>query len=556
MPGTDAGNSGMASGAPGEGSSLLRGAKVPAHPSQRGLNMNYPSLNAEDSSAVSHAVRISSDMASQDKEHEHMLEELSEHDQKPDPEPTWSIKLIPLLISAIVGAVVFFLPIPFLKAYPHAQRCACMLSVVAVNWATESIPLYCTGFLVVVLTVYLRVLINPDGSTMIASASASLICEMFWDPLIFLFLGGYTIAAALHKYGLNKRLANYVLALAGTKPMAILFACMALSVFLSMWISNVASAVLCTSSVLPILHKMPPTSKFPKALLLGIAFANNIGGMTTPIASPQNAIALKWIQYYGYNISFLHWMMVSVPFCISALFMCWLVTWYVIRPTETYIEPIQYTHTPLHRHHWFILVTVLATVCLWIAETWIPNITGNIGITALFPVIVFFGTGLLTVQDFDSLAWNVLMLMGGGLALGFAIQNSMLLEVVTEQLKNWLANADTWITNLVFASLVVFVGSFISSTVAAIIICPVLASLGDSIDHVRLLVVTGAVMCSGAMMLPVSSFPNANSFSISDADHRLYLTVLDYIKAGVPCGLCVLFLVQTIGFLEMTYMGW
>jgi len=190
-----------------------------------------------------------------------------------------------------------------------------------------------------------------------------------------------------------------------------------------------------------------------------------------------------------------------------------------------------------------------------------PRITGDIGITALIPVVVFFGTGMLTQNDFDTLSWNVLILMGGGLALGVAIQggshslNDSLLAIIASNLKNLVESQSTWVISLTFAILMWFAANVISSTVSAAIVLPLLFSVGRAFHSGKLLVMVGALVCSGAMALPVSSFPNANSFAVRKRNGEPYLQVMDYIKCGIPIGVGMIILVQTIAFFLSKALG-
>jgi len=142
-------------------------------------------------------------------------------------------------------------------------------------------------------------------------------------------------------------------------------------------------------------------------------------------------------------------MLVSVPFCIVALVACFLFVWFLIRPTEKELTAIEAYSIKLQFAHYYILGVALITVLLWFLEGKIENFTGNIGITALIPVICYFGAGYLTVKDFDSLSWNILMLMGGGLALGYAIQASSLLDIISNELADLVEPYSVWIVMLV-----------------------------------------------------------------------------------------------------------
>jgi len=437
-----------------------------------------------------------------------------------------------------------------------------MLVIVSILWALEGLPLYITSLLIPVITVWFKILPDASGTVPLpASAAASAICEQFWSPTIFLFLGGFSIAAALEKYGLNRALATYILSRVPPKPWVILLAVMVLCTFLSAWISNPAASVLCVSVILPVLRDMPQGSRYPRAMLLGIAYAGNVGGMTTPIASPQNAIALSTLNDLvpSETIPFSQWLLISIPFCTVALIGCFLFVWFIIRPTDKEIPSIQKVTLIWGIPHFFILGVTFLTILMWLFEGLLEDFTGNIGITALIPVIAFYGTGYLTVRDFDNLSWNILMLMGGGLALGYAIQASSLLDIISSQLASFVDQYSIWVVMLAFTILVLVVGTFISSTVAAIVVLPIVANVGanPALNSARLLVLACVIMCSGAMALPVSSFPNANSFAVkNESTGQSVLSVPDYLKVGLPIGVFLIIECQTILYVIALLLGY
>jgi phosphate transporter len=143
-----------------------------------------------------------------------------------------------------------------------------------------------------------------------------------WTPVIMLLLGGFAIAAALSKYGIAKSMATYILSKAGTKPRNVLLMNMFVAMVASMWISNVAAPVLCFSIIQPVLRTLPAESPFTKSLILGIALASNIGGMASPIASPQNVVAL---QNMHPTPSWGEWFFVALPVCVLGIFGIWLL---------------------------------------------------------------------------------------------------------------------------------------------------------------------------------------------------------------------------------------
>lgn len=231
-------------------------------------------------------------------------------------------------------------------------------------------------------------------------------------------MGSFAIAQALQKYSLSQMISSSVLSYAGSDPKSVILSMMILAIFLSMWISNVAAAVICTTSIKPVLE-MSRDPAFSKAMLLSIAYASNLGGMTTPISSPQNAIAAATIgQAMNSPMSLFQWMTVSMPLVTVFCVFIWNMVWHAMKPTVQVIPIIPRSRVVLSRVHYIVLIVSLLTIVLWCIEPAINVYVGSMGITALLPVIAFFGTGILTQKEFEHLPWGVLILIGGGMALG------------------------------------------------------------------------------------------------------------------------------------------
>ena len=286
-----------------------------------------------------------------------------------------------------------------------------------------------------------------------------------------------------------------------------------------MWISNVPSSVLCVSIALPIIHQLPAGDPFAKALLLGIAFSNNIGGMTTPIASPQNVIAFGWCENTGVAMTFTSWMAFSLPYCGVLLFATWKLLCYRYPPTMGVLRLSDLTRDQpaLKPSQWLTLIITVSTVVAW--ALWKPlqlePLFGSMGLVGLLPVVLFFSLGLLEREDFEKgLNWTVLILIGGGLALGHVMERSYLLHIASGAIVSSLSGAGLWTFMAAFCLLMALVANFISSTVAAIIILPVVAQVGKRLTFPKVMIMSSVFLDSAAMGLPVSSFPNANSFGV------------------------------------------
>jgi len=323
--------------------------------------------------------------------------------------------------------------------------------------------------------------------------------------------------------------------------------------------------VVCLSVVQPMLHELPSSEIYTKTLLLGIAFSINIGGMTTPISSPQNLVAINVIQGTTWNtpsgpragaIGWPEMLSVTMPFTICCVFSVWVYLWLFFRPQLQEVEPLPPRELePFTVKHTYVIVVCICTIALWALNTTVEPVLGGTGIVALIPVVCFFATEVLDKNDFKELSWEILILLAGGLALGDAIQSSGLLAILAKLLATAVEHSSLWVIFLTFASFIWLFGNFISHTVAAMLVLPVVANVGCYLGlgdcdagHFRMLVLGSVLMDSGAMGLAVTSFPNAAVFSLCDPAGKRYLSQLDFIKTVVILGLIELVLVMTIGY--------
>lgn len=436
-------------------------------------------------------------------------------------------------LSVAVTAAIVVLLVPFMEDNPGARRCLALTLFVAVLWSTTALPPFVTAFCIPFFVVALSILPFP------ATTAATTISMAFFDPVILLFLGGLTFAAALDKYQLNQRLALLVLRVAGPKPIWNLAALMGLSYFLSMWVTNVAASVVAVSIAKPIIDKLPRSDPYSKGMLIGIATACNTGGMSTPIASPQNAIAVLWVTKASNglnNISFVRWMGYAVPVSLTLSIIAWLFLYWLFRPHCKRVPLDQDTKLPPMTYvHYYILVIVILTIAGWCTFSFTENASGNLGIISLFPIVAFYSVGILTKSDYERMSWSVLTLIGGGVAIGVAATQSQLLDILSDGLASLVGGSGAWVVSAAFVGLMAVISNFLPHSVVGIIVLPVVAKTGVSIGREILVVMMAGIMNSGASCLPVSSFPNANSFAQKrSGETEEVLTTMDYIKSGVP----------------------
>lgn len=423
--------------------------------------------------------------------------------------PKWLLSSTFFALVAILTIFIVLLFVPIMKK-TEQQNCLAMLIFVSLLWATEVIPLFVTSLLVPFLVVILRIMRSEDKPyhRLDSKAATKAVFAAMWTPVIMLLLGGFTIAAALSKYHIAKMMATLVLSKAGTKARTVLITNMFVGMFLSMWISNVAAPVLCFSIIQPMLRNLPADSNMSKALILGIALASNIGGAASPIASPQNIIAL---QNMSPNPSWGIWFFIALPVCILSILLIWILLLVTFKPGKgTTIVAIRPMKDKLNGVQYFIIFVTLATIALWCTSHQLEGVFGDMGVIAIIPLVLFFGTGILTKEDFNNFLWTIIILAAGGLSLGKAVSSSGLLHTIAKGITDKVSHLSVYGILVVFAALILVVATFISHTVAALIILPLVQQVGAGMKepHPNLLVMGSALMCSAAMGLPTSGFPN------------------------------------------------
>jgi len=482
---------------------------------------------------------------------------------------TSSIKVIPLSISFVAFVVVWMLSPRLLALLTSvssgdsdesfgntaaAERSLALLTAAILLWATEAVPLYVTSFAIAPTAVLLRVFVDEKtGLPLDAAAAAKHAVSSSSTTVLLLIIGGYSISAALSKYALDRMMATAVLSRVRS-PRQMLLVVMLLAVLLSMWVSNVAAPVLLNSVVMTILRGLPSSARpLVKCVLLGVAIASNLGGMGSPIASPQNAVALGQLSDL-HPIGFLEWMCIAVPLCLFLVVCAHAFLVWIFKPQRFALPIIPKHSDPFTSAHWGIVLTLALTIFLWCFKP-AMKVFGSEGVVAAFPVIIYFGCGILTKEDFNNLPWNVIYLVSGGICLGSAVQSSHLLSILASALHAWLEDASLWIVFTVFILFIFIVSSAISHTVSAIILLPVVAELGASLGHPRLLVMGGAFACSTAMALPVSSFPNMAAVSVESEFGKPYIDASDIIKMGIPLTILSAVIMITLGFILMISIG-
>jgi len=425
----------------------------------------------------------------------------------------------PLLFAAMLA-----LPPPDGMAL-LAWRTAAVGALMAVWWVSEAIPIAATALVPIVLF------------PMLGVASVGTATAPYANPAIYLFLGGFLMAMALEGCGLHRRMALAVLAVAGTRPANLILGFMAATAFISMWVSNSATVVMmlpmATSVVALARGGEEPAGElarphFEVALLLGIAYAGNIGGLGTLIGTPPNALLAGFMaETYGVQIGFGQWMLLGVPIVAISLPFTWLLLTKWLHPVgrdpiaggAAMLDAERQRLGAMSRAEWTVAAITALTAAAWVIrpllERAVPALT-DAGIAITGSVLMFVVPlrwrplrAALTWTQAERLPWAVLILFGGGLSLAAAIQDTGLAVWVGSAL-GALAGWPPFVVILTVTAVVVFLTELTSNTATAAAFLPVVASLAVGIGtDPLLLAIPTALAASCAFMMPVATPPNA-----------------------------------------------
>lgn len=460
-----------------------------------------------------------------------------------------------LLGITLVFIVILLAPI---NLEPEQHNCLAMLITISLLWATEVIPLFATALMVPIFCVVLRIVRSDEMpyERLQPHDAAKYIFAAMWTPVILLMIGGLTIAAALTKHDIARRIATTVLSKAGDKPKLVLLATMFVASFASMWISNIAASMLCFSITQPILRNLPPDSPISKAMVLGIALASNVGGMLSPISSPQNIIA---IQIMEPSPSWIVWFFIALPVGVICILLIWMILLITFRPTKgSRIVPLRPIVEKFTKIQLFVSIVTLVTIALWCMGHQLEWLLGDMGVIAIIPTVIFFGFGVLTKEDFNNLLWTLIILAAGGLSLGKGVDSSGLLHTIAKEITARIEDLHFYAVLCIFSILIILMSTFISHAIAALIVLPLLYKVGMNLEdpHPNLLVMAGTLICTAAMGLPTSSFPNMTAVMLENPEtgHR-YLKAKHFITRGLPSSLISLVIILTVGYVLMKVVG-
>jgi sodium-dependent dicarboxylate transporter 2/3/5 len=448
-------------------------------------------------------------------------------------------------IGLLLGPIMFFVILQFFHPKGlNTQANAILASAIwiAIWWITEALPIAVTALLPIVL-------FPLSGGLALSETTSS-----YGHKYIFLFIGGFILAIAIEKWNLHKRIALNIIRIVGTDIVQIILGFMVATAFLSMWISNTATAVMILPVGMAIVAQFkdnPNTIEvenliFGKALMLAIAYSASIGGMATLIGTPPNLVLAGVVkETYNIEITFSQWFSFGFPISIVFLFLCWLyLTKFAFKfKQKTFpggraeinrqlkdLGKITYEEKT-------VLVVFVFTAFAWITrsfllKSFIPAIDDTI-IAIIFAILLFIlpsskkSEKLLNWEDTLKLPWGILLLFGGGMALASGFDSSGLANWIGSQMTS-LSSVPLIVLLLVLIAAVNFLTEITSNLATTAMLLPVLVSLASAIGvHPYFLLVGATVAASCAFMLPVATPPNAVVFGSG------YLEIDDMVKKGI-----------------------
>ena len=420
---------------------------------------------------------------------------------------------------------------------------AIVVSLMAIWWITEAIPVYATGL----VPLCLFPLMNVSDFEATAAPYA--------NPLIFLFMGGFMIALAMQRWNLHIRIALNLLLVTGTRERDLIGGFMLVAGFLSMWVSNTATTMMMLPICLSVITLMQKQSSegdintnFSITLLLGVAYGATIGGLATLIGTAPNALLAGYFyEAYGINISFLQWMSLGFPLSMLLLFVSWFLLTRLIYPMQNrqiagmdvLLSNARSELGRMSQAEKSVAFAFISCALLWVLRPMIQDILPDIrlsdaGISMTMALCLFIvpsglkgGGGVLNWEWASKLPWGVLLLFGGGLSLAAAASSS--------GLSVWIANGfasleglSTLLLILFVVSIVVFLTEFTSNTATTATLLPLLAATAIGIgENPLLFCIPAAFAASCAFMLPAATPPNAIVFGSG------FLTIPQMVRAGL-----------------------
>ena len=446
------------------------------------------------------------------------------HQRKYNPDTKRAVKIA---IVAVVTLLLWNMPTEWFGIQNLTvvqQRVIAIFAFATLMWILEIVSSWATSIAIMVLMLLfctdsgIAPMVNEEEVGKLLSYKGVMAC--FADPVIMLFIGGFVLAIAATKTGLDAQLAKVLLRPFGTRSEMVLLGFLLVTGLFSMFVSNTATAAMMLTFLTPVFRQLPPEGKGRIALAMSIPVAANLGGMGTPIGTPPNNIALKYLndpEGLNMGLGFGQWMMFMFPLVVLLLFISWRLLLKFFPFSQKTVELNIEGGMQKGFHSTVVIITFFLTIALWLSD----RFTGiNANTVAMVPFCIFALTGVINKRDLEQINWSVIWMVAGGFALGYGLNASGL-----------AANAVESIPFAEFSPLLILILG------GAICYAPI-GGTGTVLIGV-------AIAASSAMILPISTPPNALAFATG------YVQQKDMSKIGIIMGV----LSMVLGFGLVYLMG-
>jgi sodium-dependent dicarboxylate transporter 2/3/5 len=449
-------------------------------------------------------------------------------------------KKIGLFLGPLLFVLIMCLPLDFVS---KDGKTVIALALWMVSWwITEAVSISVTALLPLLIFPLFKVMPMAD------------VGANYGSPIVFLFFGGFVLALAIEKVNLHKRIALSIIKTTGTTPNRVILGFMIATAFMSMWISNTASTVVMLPIAMSVIRMLiddedgftKKDRNFSLAVMLGIAYSANAGGIATVIGTPPNSVLIGLLENeYNIEISFFNWLLIGLPFSITMIAIAYFVLVHWIFPNKglTFKTSQNIIDSELQKlgktsgRETLVLIIFGVIVSLWIFRSlinvWLPGLGLTDTMISVFGAIALFvvpynlrkGDFILNWNDTRNLSWGILILFGGGLALAKGMSSSGIVTAVTDMIV--ASNASILLTVTLLIVLMLFMTELMSNVALVAVLAPVIAGIAIGLNVPILYVLIPVTMASScAFMLPMATPPNAIVFASG------YVKVKDMVRAG------------------------
>lgn len=471
------------------------------------------------------------------------------------------LKYIGIAAGPLLFGLLLLIPAPEVFS-PEGWRVIAVAVMMLVWWITEAVPIPVTALLPIILFPMLNVMKIEDAAA------------PYGSPIVFLFLGGFAIALAMQKWNLHRRIALTIIRMTGTGANQVILGVMAATFLLSMWISNTATTVMMlpiATSLVDLLSQNRPAGQekglknFALATMLGIAFAANVGGTATIIGTPPNLVLVGFLEeHYGYELTFLSWMRVGLPFALVMFGIIYFGLVYILFPNklgkfdgsrELINEEVRKLG-PIQTSEWVVLAVFVFAALLWIVRSPLNHLLPFLHLSdAAIALIATVGLFVLPVnarkmkfvldwEDTKNLPWGILLLFGGGLSLAKALAQTGLLDLIGAYFAGLEVGAGVLIGLIVALTLIgLFLTEVMSNVALVTVFIPVVAGIALGLDvHPLYLAIPVTLAASCAFMLPMATPPNAIVFASG------HIKVSQMATSGIGLNIIAVLFISFLGY--------